>query len=164
MLIDPRMGAATTPARAARMVPMIQAERDVLTSFTPRILARLSRSTTARICRPSGVRRRRNHKPTAQTAAAIKTTSEFDVMGMCGGMCQVSSGTGPRPAGNPTWRTVALVGMSTWKMSMIPSQIHSVRAGMARNSPTVAMIFADSLARARGLKTATSKRIPRRGA
>jgi hypothetical protein len=54
--------------------------------------------------------------------------------------------------------------MSTWKMSMIPSEIHSVSAGMARNSPTVAMIFADSLARARGLKTATSNRIPRRGA
>ena len=110
------------------------------------------------------MRRKRNHKPTAHTAAAIKTTSEFDVMGMWGGMCQVSAGTGPRPAGNPTWRIVWLVGMSTWKTSMIPSQIHSVRAGMARNSPTVAMIFADSLARARGLKTATSSRIPRSGA
>ena len=100
----------------------------------------------------------------AQMAAPIRTTNEFDVMGMCGGMCQVFWGTGPRPAGNPTCRTVELVGMSTWKMSMIPSVIHSVSAGMARRRPTVAMILADSLARARGLKTATSNKIPRSGA
>ena len=160
----PMMGAATTPARAARTLPITHAYRDVLASFTPRIRARLCRSTTARICRPNGVRRMRNHRPTAQTAALMTTTNSFEVMGMWGGMCQVFWGTGPSPAGKPTWRTVVLEGMLTWKTSMIPSMIHSVSAGMAKRSPTVAMILADSLARARGLNTATSNRMPSSGA
>ena len=45
----PRTGAPTTPARLASTMPMIQAQREVKASSTPRVLARSARSTTARI-------------------------------------------------------------------------------------------------------------------
>src|SRR2546423_6048490 len=78
--------------------------------------------------------------------------------------CQRCFGTGPTPGGEAACVTSELVGMWTWNTLTISSVIHLVSAGSAIDNPTVAMILADSVARASGRKTATSSRSPSSGA
>ena len=74
-----KSGAMSTPPRPARTMVMIHAAADVRAALTPRMLARDSRSTTARISRPTRVRRMTNHSTMAARAATTKTAiwSEF---------------------------------------------------------------------------------------
>jgi hypothetical protein len=68
------------------------------------------------------------------------------------------------PLGNATRLTSAESGMSKWKTSTQKSAMKRVSAGIASSSPTVAMILADSVARASGRNTAAFSTRPRSGA
>ncbi len=161
---DPMIGAPTTPAMAASIMPITHAQRDVVRSFTPRVWARSARSTTARIRRPSGVWRISTHNPTATTSAAMNTDSSLESKGTSPGNFQSTLGTGPTPDGKPTWSTSELLGIPNPKVLTSWSLIQVMSAGKAMSRPTVAMIFADSVARASGRNTATSRSSPSSGA
>ena len=162
---EPMIGAPTTPASAASIMPMTQAQRDVVRSLIPRVLARSARSTTALIWSPSDVWLSNSHRPTATTAAVTRIASSSELNGTSNGRCQVSAGVGPMPGGRPTWvmlklwtETSQLKMLTSWSFNQV------TRAGIAISRPTVAMIFADSVARAEGRNTATSRSSPSSGA
>ena len=106
----------------------------------------------------------RSHSATATTAALTSTTSWLESKGMSPGSFQSIFGLGPIPGGRPTWVTSPLRGMvkptvlTGWSSSQV------VSAGIAISRPTVAMIFADSVARASGRNTARSRSMPSNGA
>src|SRR5947207_12542185 len=68
------------------------------------------------------------------------------------------------PGGEAACVTAELVGMCTWNTFTISSVTHRVNDGRATDNPTVAMILADSVARASGRNTATFSSRPSRGA
>src|SRR5436190_12666167 len=78
--------------------------------------------------------------------------------------CHLCFGTGPMPGGEAAWVTSELVGMCAWNTLTISSVTHRVNDGRATERPTVAMIFADSVARASGRNTATFSSNPSSGA
>ena len=108
--------------------------------------------------------RMRSHSPTATTTAVTKTTSWLESNGMSPGSFQSIFGLGPMAGGRPTWVTSPLRGMTNPTVFTSWSLSHVVRAGIAMSRPTVAMILADSVARARGRNTLASSRRPNSGA
>ena len=66
-------GAINTPPRPASIIVITQATEDVRAALTPRSPANDSRSTTARISRPTRVRRITYHNTIAASAATTNT-------------------------------------------------------------------------------------------
>ena len=156
-------GAPTTPARPASTVPITQAHRDVTRSSTPRSPASSGRSTTARICSPSGVRRIRNHSAHGDARRPRRTRrAGWSRAATSTRQLPVSRGDGPMPGGQ---RTPGLrVGdVPVERVDAASRRSKRVSAGSATSRPTVAMILAASVALASGRNTATLSSSPSSG-
>ncbi len=90
-------GAMRMPARPASEDVSTTAWVETRRGLTARRLARSRRSTTARICRPTWVRRIRYHRPTDTTIAAKKTASWSELRVAPLAIFQVRAGYGPMP-------------------------------------------------------------------
>ena len=112
--------------------------------FTPRSEARLSRSTTARICSPTRVRRITNHSTNAAIAAAMNTASWSVLRFTPLEMWRISGGCGPRPGAIPPTDAVSETFGRSRPSTVFPtdSTSQSANAGSATSSPIVPTIRA----------------------
>ena len=141
-------GPMSTPPRPASSIVMTQATADDCAVLTPRRVARLLRSTLARISRPTRVRRITNQSRNAAMAATTNTASWSLLRLTLGNPAHprrnTCGGVGPTPGTVPPAAESCETSGRSVPISPFPtaSTNHWAIAGSATRSPMVPMMRA----------------------